>query len=154
LFLESGGGYVGICASAYLATCRIDGYLRVLGLNHEQPWRRGGPQLDVTLSEEGRQILGAEFERFTTRYNNGPVFLNEETSTAGDTFPPLTVLARFATPSVDNDGVTREEMVGTPAIAASPYGAGRVMMISPHPESHEELYPLVARAIRWSVKQD
>jgi hypothetical protein len=31
---------------------------------------------------------------------------------------------------------------------------GRIMIISPHPESHPNLYPLVARAIGWTIGQD
>ena len=43
-------------------------------------------------------------------------------------------------------------MLDSPAIQATTFGAGRVLMISPHPETHEELFPLVARGLLWSAQ--
>ena len=40
-------------------------------------------------------------------------------------------------------------MVNTPAIVAAPFGRGRVLSISPHPEFTPELHPMIADAVRW-----
>jgi glutamine amidotransferase-like uncharacterized protein len=41
-------------------------------------------------------------------------------------------------------------MTGTPAIIAGHYGKGRVLCISPHPESSPALYELVRRGLFWA----
>ncbi len=150
-FVHGGGGYVGVCAGAYLATCAIDGYLRMVGTNHSQPWARGGSMLEVELTPEGRELLGDEFATFTTRYNNGPVFLGGEGSVPEGEFSPITVLANFKSPAVHSSGRVATDMVGTPAIMASEYGKGRILLVSPHPETHEELNPMMSRGLRWSL---
>jgi hypothetical protein len=45
-------------------------------------------------------------------------------------------------------------MVGTPAILSMSFQKGRIMIISPHPEGDPKLYPLVARAIGWTIGKD
>ena len=45
-------------------------------------------------------------------------------------------------------------MVNTPAIIAGEFGKGRVLCISPHPESTIALYSLVQNAIRWTARHD
>ena len=41
-------------------------------------------------------------------------------------------------------------MVNTPAIIAGEFGKGRVLCISPHPESVPQLNTMVQNAIRWA----
>ena len=41
-------------------------------------------------------------------------------------------------------------MVGTPAIIAAEYGKGRVLCISPHPESSVALHEMVRRGLFWA----
>ena len=45
-------------------------------------------------------------------------------------------------------------MVGTPAIMSMQWQKGRIMIICPLPESNPKFYPLVARAIGWTIGQD
>jgi hypothetical protein len=45
-------------------------------------------------------------------------------------------------------------MVNTPAIIAGEYGRGRVLCISPHPESSKALHTLVQNAIRWTGQHE
>ena len=40
-------------------------------------------------------------------------------------------------------------MVNTPAIITGAFGKGRVLSISPHPESSKALRSMVARGIQW-----
>jgi hypothetical protein len=51
-----------------------------------------------------------------------------------DDLPPPIPLAHFST-EVSNYAPQRGTMIGTPAIFAAKFGAGRVVAISPHPES-------------------
>lgn len=151
-FVQAGGGYVGICAGAYLAGAGLSSYAALLPWKHTQPWAKGGATLDLRLTEAGRQLLGKEFATVKTRYNNGPVYPDVlgQSQQAGARSKPV-VLAEFASAARDKKGVLHEAMVGTPAIVADTSGKGRVMLISPHPESHQELEVMVARAIAWTL---
>lgn len=151
-FVEGGGGYVGICAGAYLAGSGLQSYAALLPWQHTQPWAKGSATLELTLTETGRQLLGEEFTTIQTRYNNGPVYPDVlgQSQRAGAHSKPL-VLAEFATPAKDKKGTIHTAMVGTPAIVADTFGKGRVLLISPHPESHRELDVLVARALGWTL---
>ena len=144
-FVSSGGGFLGICAGAYAAGNGIDVYFGIMPLAHAAPWRRGSDHIEVELTPEGIALYGEEFTTFTTRYNNGPVFLETQEPAPGKS--EVTVLATFKTPSTDNDGVVREEMVGTPAMGVSTFGQGKVLFISPHPETHPELYSIISDSI-------
>lgn len=151
-FVQGGGGYVGICAGAYLAGSGLQSYTGLLPWRHTQPWAKGSATLRVTLTDAGKQVLGKEFATIETRYNNGPVYPDVlgQSQQAGARSKPI-VLAEFASAAKDKKGVVHEAMVGTPAIVADTSGKGRVLLISPHPESHRELEVLVARAIGWTL---
>lgn len=151
-FVDGGGGYVGICAGAYLAGAGVKSYTALLPWQHTQPWAKGEATLDVRLTEAGKRLLGGEFASFRTRYHNGPVYpdvLGQSQKAGARTQPQP--LAEFASAAQDKKGVVHEGMVGTPAIVADFAGKGRVLLISPHPESHEPLDVLVARAIGWTL---
>ena len=151
-FVDGGGGYVGICAGAYLAGAGMKTYAALVPWQHTQPWAKGQSTLAVTLTDEGKRLLGSEFATFQTRYHNGPVFpdvLGQSQKAGARTQPQP--LAAFASASKDKKGVVHEDMVGAPAIVADVAGKGRVLLISPHPESHEQLDVLVARAIGWTL---
>ncbi|MEY3480787.1 MAG: hypothetical protein RIQ71_1562 [Verrucomicrobiota bacterium] len=150
-FVAAGGGYYGVCAGAYFANSGLPEYAALLPLKHHQPWRKGKGMLKVALTEEGKKLLGNEFAEFETRYNCGPVFTE---SPADSPEKQVTVLANFASAVSDNEGTLHSEMVGTPAILSGRWGKGRVITVSPHPESHTELSPLVARAIALSLGLD
>lgn len=151
-FIRNGGGYLGVCAGAYFAASGSDVYLHAIELKHSQPWPRGRGLIEIELTPEGQKLLGADKTVLETRYANGPVFLPVDQEGNGDEH--FKVLATFKTPSTDRGGVVRTEMVGQAAIGAREYGDGRMLIVSPHPESHEEHYDLVARAISWTMGAD
>lgn len=151
-FIDAGGGYLGVCAGAYFAGSGLENYLHAIPLKHSQPWARGRAMLEIELTDEGQQLLGTDQRVLSTRYNNGPVFLDSDQADGGD--PGFIVLARFKTPSKDSRGNVRDEMVGQAAIGARLFGQGRILIISPHPESHQQHDPLVARAIQWTMQAD
>jgi putative intracellular protease/amidase len=156
-FVKDGGGYLGICAGAYLCSANYDWSLKIIDskaftgsrdipdVGPKQMWYRG-PSTDVQmeLTEAGRQILGNFSAPITVRYHNGPIV-----SPAGRTdLPTYLPLATFKTET----GLWEPQvgtMVETPAIIASSYGKGRVIAISPHPEATVETQPIVANAVKW-----
>lgn len=151
-YITAGGGYIGVCAGAYFAGSGLGHYLHAIDLRHSQPWRRGGGMIEIELTPEGKALFGNDATVLKTRFNNGPVFLPEDQDGGGD--PNFVTLATFKTPSTDNSGVVREEMVGQSAIGSLTYGDGRMLIISPHPESHVEHHAFVARAIKWTMGLD
>ncbi len=146
IFIENGGGYLGICAGAHLA---IAGSVWTLGILNakkvvEDEWRRGKGFVDIELTEEGRNIFGDVQEIFKCRYANGVII----TPLQDPALPPYTIGAYFRTEIADND-TTKGAMINTPAIVMSTYGKGRVMTISSHPENTPGLEHMIARAVVW-----
>lgn len=147
-FVDSGGGYLGICAGAFLATARLDSYLDLLHVYHYLPWAQGRGQVDVELSETGRTLFGRDAGVFEVRYNNGPLFFSEK-----DFIPELPattdfeVLAYFRSGVKGRDNAESQQKVNTPAIVRATSGEGRLLLISPHPESNVEYDWLLRAAV-------
>ena len=148
--VADGRGFLGVCAGAYFANSGVSTFASMLPLNHHRPWRKGKGMVKVELTPEGREIFGEEFAVLETRYNNGPVY-DEVNSLVGTNASSHRVLARFQSATTDKEGVTHDVMVGSPAIVSGEWGKGRILTISPHPESHPELNALVARGLTWTI---
>lgn len=129
-FVRGGGGYVGICAGAYLATCRFDTYLKLVKAYHHRDWQSGIGDVDITWTNAGRELFAPSSETFTTTFAHGPLLVHEDGLVPPLDLPEYTVLAEFATGV--GDEATRNRMVGSPAIVAAEYHEGRVLLISPH----------------------
>ncbi len=149
-FIAAGGGYVGICAGAYFAAAGLENYLHAVHMRHSQPWARGRGQVELAFTEEGKTLFGAEEPVVTTRYNNGPVYLAADEQNQQE--QEFVVLAHFQTAVRDRGGNLREEMVGEAAIGKKGYGQGRILMISPHPESHSRHDAWLARGFDWMLR--
>jgi len=124
-FVTAGGGYVGVCAGAYLALQGEDEFHKlrlVAGRNLTgDAWQRGIAGLEVKA--EGR----SPFKLF---YANGPIF----TPVPTEGLAPYVSLASYVGEIFNmSKGTGPGEMPGTPAITASQYGAGRVLLFSPNP---------------------
>lgn len=148
--VAAGRGFLGVCAGAYFANSGVPTFASMLPLNHHRPWRKGKGMVQVELTPEGREIFGEEFATLETRYNNGPIY-DEANSLVGTDQSSHRVLARFRSATTDKEGVTHDIMVGSPAILSGEWGQGRILTISPHPESHPQLNDLVAKAIAWTI---
>ena len=146
-FVERGGGYLGICAGAYLCTSGYDWSLKILNAKTVSPhWQRGRATLKIELTAEGRKILGDRDGLFDVLYHNGPVI----TRASFESLPDYQVLAYYRT-EVAKNNTPAGVMVDSPAIAAGCFGKGRVMFISPHPEQTLGLADLVRRAAEWAA---
>ena len=146
--VKDAGGYLGICAGAYLGTCRYEWGLKLLDAktvdsNH---WRRGTGAVDVELSDAGRRILGDRAGAISVRYANGPLL-----GPGGQPdLPGYEVLAYFRTELAKN-GAPSGVMATAAAVVAAAAGKGRVMLVSPHPEAVEGLEWIVENAVRWTA---
>ena len=124
-FVERGGGYVGVCAGAYLACQGEDEFhkLRLVAVRNLTGdfWQRG--IAGIECKTEGKP----PFKLF---YANGPIF----TPVPTEGLAPYVSLASFVGEIYNlSKGTGPGEMPGTPAIIASAYGNGRVLLFSPNP---------------------
>jgi glutamine amidotransferase-like uncharacterized protein len=145
-FVRNGGGYVGICAGAYLAT---NDYSWSLGLVNarvvdRKHWARGGGEVTLTLTSEGRNTLSHESEQIQCDYNQGPLLAPADKAD----LPPFEPLAVYAT-EIARKGAPTGVMIGTTAIARTTFGAGRVICYSPHPERADGPNHLISHGIKW-----
>jgi predicted deacylase len=155
-FVESGGGYVGICAGAYLATAKytwslalvnantFTGNREIPGIGVKSMWFRGSGTVKMELTEEGREILGDLPGLVELRYANGPILSPADK----EDLPEYVPLAFFRT-EISKYEPQEGTMINTPAIVASEFGKGRVIAISPHPEGTAGLESLVQRSVVW-----
>ena len=139
-FVRSGGGFVGICAGAYLATSQfkwssglikvqsVSGSFEVPELGRRLMEDRGVGDVTIEFTRAGELLFGQQRRR-EIRYSGGPVFLRGELEAADG----CAVLATFASEMVQYEP-QRNTMIGKPAMIASKYGEGLVIAISPHPE--------------------
>lgn len=146
-FIRGGGGYVGVCAGAYLACSNFKWGLGILnGSTVSSKWQRGKAFLDSEVTEEGRQLLGDVKGIFKVRYGNGPVIKPAGRSD----LPPYTTVAVFKSEIAEN-GTPVGVMVGSPAQALATFGKGRVFISSPHPENTPGLEHLIPRGVLWAA---
>lgn len=154
-FIHGGGGYLGICAGAYLCSSHYSWSLDVVGtsvftgsreiegVGKKQMWYRGkSSQVQMELTAEGKKIFPNVPMKTKVRYQNGPVVSrNKDTP-----LQPYKVLAWFRSEVVLYPP-QKGTMVNTPAIITGDFGQGRVVAISPHPESTDGLESMVTAAI-------
>ncbi len=149
-FIKNGGGYVGVCAGAYLALynpTRSTGNLISAELQ-EGEWERGEALLEIEFTEEGRQAFQAPEGRLNVAYQNGPIIHRAKT----DALKPYVVLAYFRTEVAENDA-PKGVQIDSPAIVAAEYGAGRVLVCSPHPELTPNLHYLTVQKVKYVARK-
>jgi len=146
-FVRDGGGYVGICAGAYLACADFGWGLGLLNAKAVSPkWQRGTGPVQMEITSAGSEILDLNSEVKTVYYENGPIF-----QPAGvEGLSEYKTLALFRTELSEN-GTPPGIMVDSPAIASGTYGNGRVIISSPHPEQSAGLETFAPAAIRWTA---
>jgi len=152
-FVRNGGGFIGICAGAYLAT---DDYEWSLGLIEARAidrkhWARGTGTVEVELSPAAKIFFGAGAERLAIHYAQGPLLGRREW--ANPHAPEYESLALYRT-EIAKKGAPEGIMAGTSAIVRANFAQGRVFVFSPHPEMTDGLGFMVERAVSWVAKRD
>jgi len=150
-FVRNGGGYLGVCAGAYLAASDKDYQLGILNARvlDREHWARGRGDVVLDFSTTGQQELKFPHDKTTVLYHQGPLLAPD-----GKTdLPAYTPVATFET-EVALNGAPHGVMQGTTAMASGIYGKGRVFVISPHPEQTPGLDGLVRQAVAWAANRD
>ena len=150
-FVDGGGGYVGICAGAYLATVDYSWSLNLLDAKvlDRKHWARGTGDVEIRLSPAAQQLLGDRRERVTVFYGQGPLLA----PAANDAVPDFESLATYET-EIAKNGAPVGVMKGTVAAARGTFGKGRVFCYSPHPEKTAGLDRFLEQAVRWTGASD
>lgn len=144
-FIAQGGGYIGICAGAYLACDGFQWGIKVLDAKTPSPkWMRGRADLQIEATTAGRGVFGYPTGRFSVRYHNGPLLVPAGNAAIPD-YEPLTL---FRTEVAEN-GSPPGIMINTPAMVCGQFGKGRVLVSSPHPEQTAGLESFALKALRW-----
>lgn len=146
-FVQDGGGFIGVCAGAYLASADYDWSLHLLDAKvlDRKHWARGTGTVRLGLSREGRDLLGQHSETTKIYYGQGPLLAPANRPDIPDYKP----LAKYET-EIAKKGAPKGVMIGTTAFAAGDFGKGRVFCFSPHPEKTPGLEPFLYRAIAWA----
>ncbi len=154
-FVSRGGGYVGICGGAYLATAKYDwslglvnaktltGTINVPAQGERSMAARGAGVVKMELTTLGEQLFGQRSGPWDVQFSSGPVLSPADVAD----LPPYAPLAIYGTETWLHEQ-QRGTMIGTPAIVAAPFGQGRVILFSPHPETSEGLAGFMATAAR------
>jgi glutamine amidotransferase-like uncharacterized protein len=150
-FVKNGGGFVGICAGAYLAT---NDYSWSLGLIDakvvdRKHWARGTGLVTVELSPAAQQFFGSKEKHLKIFYGQGPLLSRREWD--DPLVPDYESLAVYRT-GIAKNGAPEGVMPGTSAIVRTQFGNGRVFCFSAHPEMTDSLGHLVGKAVRWASK--
>jgi glutamine amidotransferase-like uncharacterized protein len=152
-FVRNGGGFIGICAGAYLAT---DDYEWSLGLIEarvidRKHWARGKGTVEVELSPAGKEFFGAGVAPIAIHYAQGPLLGRREWD--NPLAPEYESLGIYRT-EIATKGAPEGIMPGTSAIVRTKYESGRVFVFSPHPEMTDGLGFMVERAVHWVAGRD
>ncbi|HEX4414271.1 MAG TPA: BPL-N domain-containing protein [Lacipirellulaceae bacterium] len=149
-FVTHGGGYIGICAGAYLASIEYPWSLgllnaRVLDRPH---WDRGTGDVGLKFSAAGKESLHADADTCTIHYENGPLLGPGQR----EGMQNYELLASYDTEMTQN--APAGMMKGTAAIARGKFGDGRVVCFSPHPEKTAGRAVFLQSAVRWGAQRD
>jgi glutamine amidotransferase-like uncharacterized protein len=149
-FISEGGGFIGICAGAYLATCHYEWSLHILDAQviDREHWARGTGPVEIALSQSARDAFSIDQEVVTVRYANGPLLAPAQNEKVSD-FESLAVYRG----EIANNGAPKGVMPGTTAIARGDFEKGKVVCFSCHPEGSTGLQFMLHRAIDWVAPQ-
>ncbi|MFZ4732679.1 MAG: BPL-N domain-containing protein [Pirellulales bacterium] len=155
-FVSGGGGYVGICAGAFLASRTSYG----LGISPTQVRStRAGGLARVDLAEPFRKAAGLPPGVARIAFHGGPILALADDATTRDAL----VWGTFRTdveiePNPAAAATTKEQdlpttipLAGTPAVVSATYGSGRVVVFSPHPERAPGPQTLFWTAVRFAA---
>lgn len=146
-FISAGGGYLGICGGCYLACENYDWSLKILDARTKSPkWRRGIAKLDLKFDDDAFSSLGLTGPSAVVKYANGPVMEAAHSPDISD----FSTLAFFKSEIAENGSLPGIQ-IDSPAILTGPFGNGRVVGISPHPEQTESLKRIIPKLIEWSA---
>lgn len=152
-FVRKGGGYLGVCAGAYLATNDYRWSLNLIDAKvvDRRHWARGNGTVELKLSPTGIGFFGHEGSKMMIHYAQGPLLGRPEWD--DPEVPNYESLAIYAT-EIAKNGAPQGVMARTSAAVRCDFGKGRVFCFSPHPEATEGLTHLIPLTVRWAAGRE
>jgi glutamine amidotransferase-like uncharacterized protein len=150
-FVRGGGGYLGVCAGAYLAASEPRRYglglaaVRCVDTAH---WKRGTGIVRLSVLPGFEALTGVEGESQRMVYANGPLL--ETLDVAG--LPGVEPLLRFESDLHQGDAPAGM-MPGKLAALRTHFADGRVVLFSTHPELTEGFEGALARSVLWVARR-
>ncbi len=150
-FVKSGGGYVGICAGAFLP---LKGYwnneTKYLEIVNGEPfdvahWNRGSKKVKLRIKRKHYIFDSLKKQIFELNYYSGPVILRSNLK-----LKHYRELAVFEDEIGENGA--KPGMKGKTAILEAKYGKGKIILFSPHPELTEKVGWMLKRAAVYVSK--
>jgi len=123
-FVEKGGGYVGICMGAYIAS-------KLMMVRSRAIRRWGEYWAEVEIVNPQHQVVKGYSGKITMYYQNGPEILTAESEES---------LAKFPN--------------GAAAILSAKHGSGKTVLFSPHPEKLPSTTMLLKNAVEYCCSID
>ena len=147
-YISEGGGFLGICAGAYLATNEYSWSLNLIDAKvvDRTHWARGTGMVVIDFSAEGAEFFNYEYDEMMVYYGQGPLLARREWDDPD--VPNYESLAIYST-EIAKKGAPEGVMVGNSAVVRTEYGKGRVFCFSPHPEKTEGLGYMINMAVDW-----
>jgi len=152
-FIGGGGGFLGICAGAYMATNQYSWSLNLIDAQvvSREHWARGTGMVDIKFTPAGQEFFNINQEMGEVYFGQGPLLApNPEDDPL---VPNFECLATYASEIAEN-GAPKGVMVGTSALVRSQFGNGRVLVFSAHPEKTDSLDYIIEGAVRWVANVD
>lgn len=153
-FIDNGGGYVGICAGAYLGSDHSSyqwrlGLADALVIDREH-YDRGAGLVKAKLTKHAKELLPefANQSEMFCYYHGGPLLAAGENPNLDD----YEELAVFESDVHTTPGSPEGKMPGTTFLLSGKKGKGRVILCSGHPESTTGLRWLTPRMARWTAQ--
>ncbi len=152
-FVHRGGGYLGVCGGAYLATNDYEWSLNLIDAKvvDKRHWARGIGDVQLQLSPAGSALFGHPEPELFIHYAQGPLLARPEWDNPD--VPNYESLAVFKT-EIALKGAPEGVMARTSAAVRAQYGSGRVFCFSPHPELTEGLHHLIPLTVRWAAGKE
>jgi glutamine amidotransferase-like uncharacterized protein len=134
-FVNEGKGYLGICAGAYAASNRVDGYFEGWGIAPDVTTENVNYEgnLEVTSTSAGTKFFNSS--ETTIFHDNGPAMYTNNTQS---------ILSTYADNNTGYENYA--EMIGESE------GSGRVILSGSHPELSPQNPQLLANMILWLSK--
>jgi glutamine amidotransferase-like uncharacterized protein len=136
-FVSGGKGYIGICAGAYVASNRVDGYYSGWGIASDVNTKNQNYEglLPISLTSYGTTVLN-ESSLQKLRLENGPAMYTKNSQI---------IMATYADDETGHQNYA--------AILGETYGNGRILLSGVHPEFDPQNPLILANMIRWASKK-
>jgi len=147
-YVSEGGGLLGVCGGAYLATNDYTWSLNLIDAKvlDRKHWARGNGTVTLKLSPKGSEFFRHDGDEMVIHYAQGPLLARREWD--DPEVPDYESLAIFAT-EIAKNGAPAGVMAGTSAAVRCEYGNGRVFCFSPHPELTDGRHHLIPLVVTW-----